>query len=905
VVIDWGLAKDLSVTDHDDGAEPYRSWSSPEHVTVAGTVLGTPAYMAPEQARGETGDERADVYALGAMLYSVLSGQTPYHGPSSAEVVKAVVEGPPPPLGQVAPGVAADLVAIVDAAMVRDADARMPSARMFADELRRYLQGQLVQSHRYTAAERALRWMRRHRELSAAIAVGAALLIVLGGLAVSRIVHERDDADQQRRRAEVVASDLILAHATLQLHTDPTAAWQTLQPYRGDDALRLQHLQTEALARGVALAAHNGHVDMLHTLVPLSADELLSAGEDRRMLVTSVVTGEVRTLATDVSAIVAPAVAPQRRRVAYAATSGEIRVVDLDTAAVVSRWPAPATPVRLAYDPAGEVLAIAMRGGAVAIHGGDRPTADRQVQVGAVTDLAFRNDRELVAIADGQLVQVDITTAAPASPSEPAAPASRLALLAPSPYAVSFGKNGSVTLHDLDARRVAARRHVCPLVSAVAYVAARRTLALACNDGAVRLWRLDALADEPRTLTVGTPLYDLAAASPADQLVAAGEDGVLHIVDIATGAITRLPGHPGAVYAVRAPSAGFPYAASGDVRGHLRIWPTRPIAHRTIHTSPVPVNLVYFSPDGRRLLSDSDDGTVHVWDLPSLKHTPLRAHQALAYGLRFSDTGKTFMSRATDGTARVWSLDSLTLVRDLVGHEDFVFDAEYLTGGDRVVTSSYDGRLFLWDTFSARRELLFQAPALASVEVSRTTDEIFIADATGTVHRIGRDRAVRPLVTTSAVNHMVMSPDSRTLMIGTPDGTVLAVEVATGASRRLLTDTGPVRFQAFDPASSLLAVIAENRTAHLLPLDGGAPVSFELDGLYAAFAPDGRTLAVACRDGAIRFYARTGRLLGVAAAHTAAVLSVRFSPDGRTVASSAMDGTVALTSVTQALGVPR
>ena len=789
--------------------------------------------------------------------------------------------------------------------MARDVTQRMPSARMFADELRRYLQGRLVQSYRYTAAERALRWMRRHRELSAAMAIGAALLVALAAFALSRIVDERDTADQQRRRAEGVASDLILAHATLQLQTDPTAAWQTLLPYRGGDTLRLQHLRTEALARGVALAAHNGHVDTLHTLVPLSADELLSAGEDRRMLVTSVATGAVRTLATDVSAIVPPAIAPQRRRVAYAATSGEIRILDVDTGAIVTGWPAPATPVRLAYAPGGDTLAIAMRGGTVAIHRGDQASPIAQLPIGAVAEMAFRDHRELVAIADGQLRQIDVTAPVPASPHARAAPAIDLALLAPSPYAVSVGKDGAVTLHDLDAHRVVAHRDICPVISAAAYVAPRRTVAFACSDGTVRLWRLDALDATPTTLTVGTPLYDLAAAAPADQLVAAGEDGILHVVDLATGAITRLPGHPGAVYAVLAPSATFPYAASGDVRGHLRIWPTRPIAHRTIHTSPVPINLVYFSPDGRRVLSDSDDGTVHVWDLPSLAHTALPAHKAMAYGLRFSDTGKTFMSRADDGTARVWSLDSLALVRDLVGHEDFVFDAEYLAGSDHLVTSSYDGRLFLWDAFSDRRELLFQAPALAAVEVSRTTDEIFIADATGTVHRVGRDRAVTPVVTTSGVNHLAMAPDSRTLAVGTPDGRVIAVDVASGAARDLLTGTGPVRIQVFDRTSSLLGVIAENRTAHLIALDGGARVSFALDGLYAAFSPDGRLLAVACRDGAIRFYARTGDLLGVSSAHTTAVLSVRFSPDGRTVASSAMDGTVALTSVTLALGAPR
>src|SRR5262249_45937439 len=126
VVIDWGLAKDLSVTGAPEvTAGPYRT-SGDE--TAAGTVLGTPAYMPPEQARGEPVDERSDVYALGAILYHVLAGKPPYDGGSSTEILDAVQAHAPPPLEERQPEVPQDLLTIVRKAMAREASQRYRTA---------------------------------------------------------------------------------------------------------------------------------------------------------------------------------------------------------------------------------------------------------------------------------------------------------------------------------------------------------------------------------------------------------------------------------------------------------------------------------------------------------------------------------------------------------------------------------------------------------------------------------------------------------------------------------------------------------------------------------------------------------------------------------------------------------
>ncbi|MBZ0237434.1 MAG: serine/threonine protein kinase, partial [Deltaproteobacteria bacterium] len=127
IVIDWGLAKDLSSGDDPVSAEHGAPRGS-EELTVDGAIMGTPAYMPPEQAEGEPVDERADVYALGVMLYHLIAGEMPYAGASSADVLAAVLAGPPRPLLERVPAAPRDLAAIVAKAMARAPADRYPSA---------------------------------------------------------------------------------------------------------------------------------------------------------------------------------------------------------------------------------------------------------------------------------------------------------------------------------------------------------------------------------------------------------------------------------------------------------------------------------------------------------------------------------------------------------------------------------------------------------------------------------------------------------------------------------------------------------------------------------------------------------------------------------------------------------
>jgi tetratricopeptide (TPR) repeat protein len=200
VVIDWGLAKDLRSGEPDAISADDREL--PGDQTAYGSVIGTPAYMPPEQARGEPVDERADVYAIGALLYHLLAGRAPFGGRTTDEVIARVLGEAARPLGRVVPDAPPDLVAIVDKAMARRPEDRYPSARELADDLHRFHTGQLVGAHRYTIGALVRRWLRRHRAVVGVGAAALAVLAVVSVVGVRRVVAERDTA----RRAEQVAA---------------------------------------------------------------------------------------------------------------------------------------------------------------------------------------------------------------------------------------------------------------------------------------------------------------------------------------------------------------------------------------------------------------------------------------------------------------------------------------------------------------------------------------------------------------------------------------------------------------------------------------------------------------------------------------------------------------------------
>ena len=291
-VIDWGLGK--LVDDAPD--ELATGGGAASELTGHDSVVGTPAYMAPEQARGALVDRRADVYALGAMLYHVLSGKLPYAEADAATTLVHLQGGPPPPSVDVRePRVPRDLAAIVSKAMARDLELRYPNAAELAEDLRRYQNGRLVAAHRYRVWTRAWRWLRRHRARVAigtgalALSVAAAAVVWVSRQAVAAEVCTGVDAPALAAwNAEVAApiERAFLASGVPQA----VATWRTVAAALGAHTQQIAGMRTAA-CRATRITGEQSAeaLDLRMTCLDRRTDEL-------RNLVASLRSGDRATV---------------------------------------------------------------------------------------------------------------------------------------------------------------------------------------------------------------------------------------------------------------------------------------------------------------------------------------------------------------------------------------------------------------------------------------------------------------------------------------------------------------------------------------------------------------------------------------------------------------------------------
>ena len=221
-VMDWGLAKVLGrggekdirlrpqpalATSKVHSGRHDQAGGTPDSplFTMEGDVVGTPAYMSPEQARGDLAamGPHSDVYAVGAMLYHLLADHMPYVGPGvradNYAVWRWVQQGPPEALHKEAPSAPAELVALCDKAMAREPGQRYADMSALAADLSAYIEGRVVHAYETGAWAEARKWVLRNKPLAVAMATAVLLLVV--GLISSLLLRARSDRNAERAEA--------------------------------------------------------------------------------------------------------------------------------------------------------------------------------------------------------------------------------------------------------------------------------------------------------------------------------------------------------------------------------------------------------------------------------------------------------------------------------------------------------------------------------------------------------------------------------------------------------------------------------------------------------------------------------------------------------------------------------
>jgi WD40 repeat protein len=670
-VTDFGLAKKLDT----------------QGVTLPGVIMGTPSYMAPEQASGQGAElgPAADVYALGALLYECLTGRPPFRAATVLDTLRQVVSEEPVPPRQLNAQVPRDLETVCLKCLSKEPGRRYASAEALADELERYLAGRPIVGRPVGRVERAAKWARR-RPATAGLLTLVVLVTVAGIVSLlwqyGQTVEERDRADREADDARQMASKEKAARGRAEFQ-----------------ALRADHARHAILMKQALSAWERHDVAEAERALGEVAEPFQQTWETRHL--RGLCGRKAMPLLGHAGGVMSVAFSPDGRRIASAAGDGAVRVWDARTGQEKLTLMGHASSV--AYSPDGRRIAS---GGFDVVRLWDAATGQEvlSLKLGGWSKsnvVAFSPDGRRIASAggwDGAVRVWDAATGREAlALTGHTGDVSSVAFSPDGRRIASGGGNGAVRVWDAAAgQEVLSLKRGGYSKSNVAFSPDGRRIASAGGDGAVRVW--DArTGQEKLTLKGHTGGVMSVAFSPDGRRIAsAGGDGAVRVWDAAGQEMLSLKRGG---YSVAFSPDGRRIASVGEGGWTVRVWEAatgREVLSLAGRLSPV--HSVAFSPDGRRIASAGIDGAVRVWDAATGREAlALKGHTSLVSSVAFSPDGRRIASAGIDGAVRVWDAATLQEMLSLTGHTGDVSSVAFSPDGHRIVSASADGTVKIWD----------------------------------------------------------------------------------------------------------------------------------------------------------------------------------------------------------------